>query len=130
MENRLKELRKYYGLTQAEFGAKIGLTGSSITNYEKGNRSVSDAVILSICREFHVSEEWLRTGSGEMFVKLDMEDELARMFGELISDDSELAPVKRSLIHSLLRLDPAAWHTIAELAESIVEANKKEEQDH
>lgn len=130
MEKRLKELRKFLGLNQAEFGERLGIKQSTVTGYETGSRSLSDAVILSICREFHVSEEWLRTGSGEMFVKLDMEDELARMFGELISDDSELAPVKRSLIHSLLRLDPAAWHTIAELAESIVEANKKEEQDH
>ena len=66
MKDRIKQLRKSLKLTQNEFGEKIGMVGSAITKYEKGERGLSDAVIKSICREFHVREEWLRTGIGDM----------------------------------------------------------------
>lgn len=67
MQQRIKEIRKESGLTQAEFGERIGVKGNTVTGYETGIRSPSDAIIVSICREFGVNEEWLRTGSGEMF---------------------------------------------------------------
>lgn len=67
LEERIKMLRKSLGLSQTEFGEKIGVQRSTITNYELGRRVPLDAVIASICREFNVSETWLRTGEGEMF---------------------------------------------------------------
>ena len=70
LNNRLKELRKnHLHLTQAEFGKKIGLTDVAISRYEKGERNITQQVFVSICREFNVNEEWLRTGKGEMFNK-------------------------------------------------------------
>lgn len=68
MQDRIKDLRKKLKLTQVEFGERIGVKGNTITNYENGLRNPSDAVILSICREFGVNESWLRTGEGEPFV--------------------------------------------------------------
>ena len=62
MKERIKMLRKNIGLTQTEFGEKIGVKGNTITGYENGIRSPSDAVIKAICREFNVSEQWLHTG--------------------------------------------------------------------
>lgn len=56
---RLKVLRKELNMTQSEFGEKIGVKGNTITNYESGNRSMSDQTILSICREFNVNRLWL-----------------------------------------------------------------------
>ncbi len=40
---------------------------NSIALIESGKRNISEQAILSICREFKVSEEWLKTGIGEMF---------------------------------------------------------------
>lgn len=65
---RIKELRKdHLHLNQTDFGAPLGLTYSAIGGYEKEIRGVSDATILSICREYGVREEWLREGTGEIF---------------------------------------------------------------
>lgn len=64
---RLKLLRKDLGLTQEVFASRIGSVQNSITGYENGRRIPSSRVILLICKEFHVNEEWLRYGSGEMF---------------------------------------------------------------
>lgn len=72
---QIKELRKKLNLTQSEFCLKIGLKRNSISLVENGKRNISNQTILSICREFHVNEKWLRTGEGEMFAP-NAEDDL------------------------------------------------------
>lgn len=64
MQNRIKAVRKHENLTQTQFGERIGVKGNTVTGYENGIRTPSDAVIMAISKEFHVSEEWLRTGAG------------------------------------------------------------------
>ena len=66
MKERIKALRKALGLTQSEFGSRIGVGSSTIATYETG-REPLNPIIISICREFRVNEQWLRTGEGEMF---------------------------------------------------------------
>ena len=67
MNERLKQLRKALKLNQVDFGAKLSLTGSAISRYESGVNAMADNIVLLICREFDVNEEWLRNGNGEMF---------------------------------------------------------------
>lgn len=77
LKDRIKYLRKeILKLNQKQFGERIGVQQGSIASYEKGYRDPLDSIILSICREFDVSEEWLRTGEGEVFVtRLEMDEE-------------------------------------------------------
>lgn len=65
--DRIKTLRKALHLTQQKFGDRIGLKQNSVALIEAG-RETSDQTIFAICREFRVSEDWLRTGEGEMFI--------------------------------------------------------------
>ena len=67
MNGRIKELRNTLGLTLEEFGKQLGVTRSAIGRIEKGDRGVTDQMVLAICREFEVNENWLRNGAGEMF---------------------------------------------------------------
>jgi len=69
LNERIKKLRKSLDLTQQEFSGKIGTTANVLTNYETGRRNPSNSVINNICKTFNVSEDWLRDGTGEMFVK-------------------------------------------------------------
>ncbi len=66
---RIRELRKeYLHMNQTEFAAPLGLTQAAIGAYENELRNVSEPSILSICREYGVSEKWLRDGVGDVFV--------------------------------------------------------------
>ena len=57
------------GISQEEFGSKIGLSKFAISGYEKNKRPVTDRVVTDICRVFNVNEDWLRTGQGDMFIE-------------------------------------------------------------
>lgn len=101
MNERIKQLRKELGLTLEKFGEKIGVGKTAISKIENGDRSVTDQMFKSICREFNVREEWLRTGEEPKFVPVstfnldefvkakgatDTEIELVKTYFELDSD--------------------------------------------
>lgn len=102
MHERLKELRKSLGLTQAEFGEKIAMRQTGIAWLESGDRKITDRVIATICAVFGVSEQWLRTGEGEMFPKPDT-DPLWGMLGEVLKE--EKSSFRRQLITALCQLE-------------------------
>lgn len=126
MQDRIKELRKYKGMTQAEFGECIGVRGNTITTYENGTRTPSEAVLLSICREFNVSEEWLRTGAGEMFVQRSKDEELSAFFGDLLAGQPDF---KRRLISVLSRLNKSEWELLERMADKLMDEMQKEKAD-
>lgn len=120
MQNRIKALRKSLNLTQTDFGSRIGVTGSTITNYESGNRTPGDAVILSICREFNVSEWWLRTGEGDMFVQRSRNEEIAAVINDVMADEDD--SFRKRFIAALAELSPDQWKAIESFALRLVES--------
>ena len=124
MNERVKALRKHLRMNQTEFGARIGVAQTTIAGYEGGFREVSDAIILSMCREFDVSETWLRTGEGDMFAPLSREAEIGRLVGRLLKDREE--SFRSALIVALLRIPPESslWDDLEELFRSVA---KKED---
>ncbi len=122
MKNRIKQIRKENNLTQIEFGERIGVKGNTITNYETGLRNPTDAIILSICREFSINEEWLRTGNGEMHTLQAKADQLNKMFSDVNKlDDGDF---KRRFIEALSKLSDDGWNALEELVDNI-QKNKK-----
>lgn len=89
MNERIKELRKFLGLSGEKFGERIGVKKSAISKIELGTNSVSEQVIKSICREFQANEDWIRNGTGEMFVTHNIDDEFAMIAGEIMVSDEE-----------------------------------------
>lgn len=114
MNERLKKLRKALDLTQQEFGERIGIKRNTLANYEIGRNEPIDAVINLICREFNVSETWLRTGGGEMFVERTRDDELAAFMNELLAEES--ADFRRRLVTALSRLKLEQWEALEAVA--------------
>ena len=66
MNERIKELRRSLGLTQDEFGGRIGITKSSVSTMESGRSNPSEQTLRSMVREFGASYLWLTTGAGPM----------------------------------------------------------------
>lgn len=67
MYNRLKKIRKNFGLTQQEFADRLGLKRAAYANYEIGRNTLNYSYIKLICGEFNINEEWLISGEGDMF---------------------------------------------------------------
>jgi transcriptional regulator with XRE-family HTH domain len=67
LNERIKKLRKELDMTQQKFGACIGIKGNTVAQWESGRNEPPDSAITFICKEYNVNEEWLRTGTGEMF---------------------------------------------------------------
>lgn len=61
---RVKQLRNELGLTQVEFGKRIGTSGATISTTESGKTTPDNQTILLICKTFGVNQEWLLTGEG------------------------------------------------------------------
>lgn len=94
INERIKQIRKSFNMNQTDFGARIGVKQGSVAGYESGSRTPVDAVILSICREFDINEEWLRTGNGEMKLISSEDDEVMKYVGMLLKDKEDFIAQK------------------------------------
>lgn len=124
MKERLKKLRKSLDLTQQAFANKIGMKQNTIAQYEIGRTIPSDAIIFSICREFNVNETWLKTGEGEMFIKLTRDEEISQFVGKVLSDESDT--FKKRFISMLSALDESDWEVLEKIV-ALMQAQKKED---
>ena len=94
---RIKKLRQEKHLTQQKLADSIGIKQNSVALIESGKRNPSEQTVTFICREFHINENWLRNGEGEMFASEDTSilSQLAAQYG---LDDGQLALIKNFLI--------------------------------
>lgn len=129
--NRVNKLRKELGYTLDKFGGKLGVQKSAISKIEKGENNLTEQMFLSICREFHVNQEWLRTGKGEMFVPVPEEDEIATYVEDLLSDngDNELYNLIKSIMRTYNELSPKSQEVLRDASRKLVENLKKEKGD-
>lgn len=119
---RIKILRKELGKTQQAFANAIGLKRNTIANYEIDQIQPSDRTIADICREFNVSETWLRTGEGEMFLDLGEDEELVQVLAAIqVSDDDMI----KDLLISYWHLDEKEKAAIRKLIDGMIERKKE-----
>lgn len=124
MNERIKRLRTELGLSQLEFAEKIGLTKNYISLVENGNRQFADNTIKSLCLTFDVSETWLRTGDGEMFIKLSRDEQIADFVGKALSGKAE-DEFKRRFVSALSKLSEDAWKALEEVCDRLAEEYKE-----
>lgn len=123
MNERLKKLRKTLDLTQQEFADRIGIKRNSLANYETGRNTPIDAILISICREWNVNEEWLRTGNGEMFIELTRDEQIERFVGDTLKSEDD--SFKKKFISMLAALDESDWEVLQKMVE-LLQQNKKD----
>ena len=123
MGERIRLLRKALNLTQQEFADRIGVKRNTIAQYEIGRNEPIDSILSLICREFDVNEEWLRTGSGEMFKEVDTEARFAEWAGRVLSGTDE--SFQKRFVTMMMSLTDDQWKLLEEKARMLFEENKK-----
>lgn len=76
MNERIAILRSYLNMNQRDFSNKIKVSQSTLAMFETGQRIPQNIHISQICSEFNVNEDWIRFGSGDMFIKTDINERL------------------------------------------------------
>lgn len=88
MNVNLKTLREDLGLSQKEFASKLKVSDTTISKLEKGERNITDRMLIQICDAFNVRSEWLRTGEGSIYRNV-TDLNIANMMGKVFADDDE-----------------------------------------
>lgn len=105
--DRISLVIKHSGLTKTKFADQLNVSAAYISQMCSGARIPSDRTVADICREFNVSEAWLRDGVGEMYVTRTMNQELLLMVNDLMSESDE--SYRKRFVTALLELPPEFW---------------------
>lgn len=124
MHERIRKLRRILDLTQEKFAERIGIKRNTVATYESGRNEPVDSVVALICREFHVNEEWLRNGTGEMFAQ-DSEDEM-----QALTEKYSLSAADRILIEKFVSLKADTRNAILEFMKDVVASMQESAGDY
>lgn len=128
---RVNMVRDKAQLTMEQFGERIGgVSKSTISNIENDNRNLTEHMLKSICREFNVDENWLRTGEGDMPRRLSEEEEIASLVSDVLEDGKEnpFYGIILEIIRTYNELSPASQAVLREASQKLVEnLSKKKE---
>ena len=120
MNNRIREVREHFKLTQTEFGERLGVSRDVIGNIEYNrlkNPKQKEPIIKLICSTFGVNEPWLRSGEGEMFQAMNEDEELADYLGDVMHD--EPASFRRRLTMEMKNWTPEVWQMLEEICKRL-----------
>lgn len=118
MKTRFKLLRQELGMTQEEFGSKIGVARNTIAQYESGRIVPSNPVIANICKEYAVNETWLLTGEGNMFKDITPSEEIESFLSTLaITGDENF---KKRLILYLAQMKDSDWQALEQVLDTLL----------
>lgn len=117
INTRIAAVIQASGLTKTAFAERVKVSQQHISRLAKDG-TPSERTILDICREFNVSERWLRTGEGEMFVQLSREEEITKFAMEIIRDPG--SEFQRQLLTTMARLEPAQWKLMEQMLDQLI----------
>ena len=121
----IKKLRQELGLSQDEFGRRLGVTRGAVTNIELNKVEPKPLFVDLICREFNVNEEWLRTGEGEMFKPKSRNEELFEFVTNAIGEPTG---IQAKLLSIMARLTDEQWKVLNDIANEMAKEAAEEEQ--
>lgn len=108
INERVKYLRKHLRLSQKDFGERVEMSQGHLTNVETGKRELTDKNIKLICIVFNVSENWLRSGSGDMFAETD--DALL----EKLAREYNMSDAQQRIMNAFLRMNEQKREMVAQ----------------
>lgn len=124
MNNRIKKIREDKKMSQEVFGKKLMITKASVSRLESGVNNPSDQTLKLICSEFNVNENWLRTGEGEPYIQLEVNDTISRT-AELLGKHD---PFLESFLEVYGKMSDSARAVMIDTLEEIFEIYKSKKE--
>lgn len=116
---RIRIARRFFGLNQTEFGARLGLSQAAIAGYENDSHSVAEQTLIHICKEYKINESWIREGLGEML------DDRSEDFVSELAQKYSLDPLQQSLVRAVYEMPQEYRTMILALARRLVAENEE-----
>lgn len=124
IQPRIKTLRQTLGMSQTDFGRKIGVTRSVLSNLDLGITTLQDPLLSLVCSVFNVRREWLETGSGEMFEHPDTEAPFYNAVGSISNDEPD--SFRKRFVVALAELDDSGLDAMERFIRSLLRETKKD----
>lgn len=116
MPNRIYELRQDLGLSQSQFGERLGITRSTVSRMESGTLIPTKQTLKFICREFNVNYIWLTEGEGDMFQ--DDSHDILGLIDIIMTDASE---AEREAFRGIAKLDKKYWVALNAFMDTLID---------
>ena len=124
INERVKYIRNSINLTQEEFGEKLTVAQTYLSQIENGDRDVTEKILKLICLQYNVNENWLRTGEGEIFNK-ERENKICELLNEY-----DLGIYGKKILEIYLSLDINQKKVINDFLKKFVDEFQKEQQEN
>lgn len=124
---RITMVRKELKMSQTEFGENIGVSRGVIKNIDDKKVLVKPLLLQQICKTYNVSETWLTTGEGEMFVESSRKDQIAQFVGRTLASEEET--FQKRLISALAEMSVEEWEALEKLISRLADIPDKKEQE-
>lgn len=116
--DRLNLLLRNLHLLKSEAARKIGVSDATMSLLCSGKTRPSDNIIKKFCDTFDVSEDWLRTGEGEMFYAPASKKDLNEALRKLSSGRDEF---KNNFIIALSKMSEPEWQILKNICRTVTE---------
>lgn len=123
VNQRLRQVRKHFNMQQIDFAKRLGLSQAGISWLEQDGNTVSEQIIRLLHLDFHVSEEWLRTGEGPMFSAED-DSPLEKLCREYAVSDCE-----RKILELYFSFDPKRRKMVCDFVDDFFKKAMAERQE-
>ena len=120
--SRIKSIRKDIGISQDEFGKRLGVTGGAISLIEKGERTLTEQMRKAICREFGISYNWLVNGVEPM--KMPAAEADMGKLERIMYGDNEFV---KFVFRQMADMPPAFWEDVEAMVDKYIEEKKTAE---
>lgn len=121
MKDRILKVRKDNKLTQDAFAERLNLSKNFVWMLEKGERIPSDRTISDICREFGISEKWLRDNEGDMKIEDCKDNRYFSNIGKLQRADDETI---MRWVNTIAETDPKVLKAVEEFMKKLFESQE------
>lgn len=119
INERAKIVRKTLGLTLEKFGEPLGVKKGAVSSWENGRTNITPQTFNGICQFWNVNPDWLKDGTGEMFIAPEVDT--AYLVSELIeNDDDEFYQAVLELVRTYKQLSPDAKKIIRDAGKQYI----------